>query len=176
MRQPKPDAGVAPVVQLTHVRRMIGQQLWTDFDPPDWIAGGGLLNRSGKLVGVHAGRSSFGGAVYGQLTNAQSFLGRLKNGEVWGRWLRGSSPVTGAALTTSPDGLKILSLASGSSAAQAGLQLGDVVVRIDGKPSQVPDDLYQALAEKDPGAALSVEFRRSANAGTVNVALSPRTP
>jgi serine protease Do len=176
LRQSKSDAGVVPAVQSTHVRRMTGQQLWTDFDPPDWTAGGGLLNRWGKLVGVHAGRSSFGGAVYGQLANAQSFLGRLKNGEVWGRWLRGSSPVTGAALTTSPDGLKILSLTSGSSAAQAGLQPGDVVVRIDGKPSQVPDDLYQAVAEKDPGAALSVEFRRNGNAGTVNVALPPRTP
>lgn len=176
MRQPKSDAGVSPVISLTRVRRMIGQPLWTDFDPPDWIAGGGLLNRYGKLVGVHAGRSSFGGAVYGQLTNAPSFLGRLKNGEVWGRWLRGSSPVTGADLTTSPEGLKIVSLASGSSAAQAGLQPGDVVVRMDGKPSQVPDDLYQAVAEKDPGGALSVEFRRSGNSGTVNVALSPRTP
>jgi S1-C subfamily serine protease len=110
------------------------------------------------------------------LTNAQSFLGRLKNGEVWGRWLRGSSPVTGAVLTSSPDGLKILSLADKSSAAQAGLQPGDILVRIDGKSAHVPDDLYQALAEKDPGAALSVEFRRNGNAGTVNVPLSPRTP
>jgi S1-C subfamily serine protease len=175
-RQPKPDAGAVPAVQSTHVRRIVGQQLWTDFDPPDGTAGGGLLNRWGKLVGVHAGRSRFGGAVYGQLTNAQSFLGRLKNGEVWGRWLRGSSPVTGAVLTSSPDGLKILSLADKSPAAQAGLQPGDIVVRIDGKPSQVPDDLYQAVAEKDSGAALPIEFRRSGNAGTVNVPLSPRIP
>ena len=176
MRQPKPDAGVPPLVSLTRVRRMVGQQLWTDFDPPEWTAGCGLLNRWGKLVGVQAGRSSFGGAVYGQLINAQSILGRLKNGEVWGRWLRGSSPVTGAVLTSSPDGLKVLSLAGNSSAAQAGLQPGDIVVRIDGKPSQVSDDQYQAVAEKDAGGALSIEFRRGGNTGTVNVPLSPRTP
>ncbi len=176
MRQPKSDSGVPPVVSSTRVRRVVGQQVWTDFDPPDWTAGGGLLNRWGKLVGVHAGRSRFGGAVFGQLTNAQSFLGRLKNGEVWGRWLRGSSPVTGAVLTATPDGLKVLSLSDNSSAAKAGLQPGDIVVRIGGKPSQVPDDWYQAGAEKDAGAALSVEFRRNGTTATVPVALSPLTP
>ncbi len=176
MRSPKADAGASPAVAMAKVRRLVGQQLWTDFDPPEWTAGGGLLNRAGKLVGVHAQRSGFGGAVSSQLANASSFVGRLKNGEVWGRWLRGSSPVTGAALMTSPGGLEIRAVAGGSPAAGAGLQPGDVVVRIDGKPIQVLEDASQAVAEKDPGAAISVEFRRAGSGGTVNVGLSPRTP
>ena len=73
MRSPKADAGASPAVSMAKVRRLVGQQLWTDFDPPDWTAGGGLLNRYGKLVGVHAQRSGFGGAVYSQLTNASEF-------------------------------------------------------------------------------------------------------
>lgn len=77
---------------------------------------------------------------------------------------------------TSPEGLKIRAVAASSPAAGAGLQPGDIVVRIDGKPVQVPDDVTQAAAEKDPGAAVSVEFRRAGSAGTVNVGLSPRTP
>jgi S1-C subfamily serine protease len=40
----------------------------------------------------------------------------------------------------------------------------------------VLDDVTQAVAEKDPGAAISVEFRRGGSVGTVNVGLSPRTP
>jgi len=175
-RSLKPGSGATVDVAMARVRRLVGPQLWSDVDPPEWKAGGGLLNRSGKLVGVHSQRSGFGGAVYSQLANVSSFLGRLRNGEVWGRWLRGSAPVTGATLMTSPEGLKIRAVAAGSPAAGAGLQPSDIVVRIDGKPVQVPDDVTQAAAEKDPGAAVSVEFRRAGNVGTVNVGLAPRTP
>lgn len=175
-RSPKPDAGASAAVAKARVRRLVGQQLWTDFDPPAWTTGGGLLNRYGKLVGVHAQRSGFGGAIYSQLANAWSLIGRLKNGEVWGRWLRGSSPVTGAELMTAPDGVRVRAAAGGTPAASAGLQPGDIIVRIDGKPIQVLDDASQAVAEKDPGAAVSVEFRRAGTGGTVNLGLSPRTP
>jgi len=40
----------------------------------------------------------------------------------------------------------------------------------------VLDDVSQAVAEKDPDAAVGVEFRRAGSGGTVNVSLSPRTP
>lgn len=175
-RSPKPGSGASATIGLAQVRRLVGPQVWTDFDPPEWTAGGGLLNRSGKLVGVHVRHSGFGGTICSQLANAWSFVGRLRNSEVWGRWARGSAPVTGATLMTSPDGLKIRALASGASAASAGLQVGDVIVRIDGKPVQVLDDVTQAVAEQDPGAAISVEFRRAGGGGTANLALSPRTP
>jgi len=175
-RPPDTETNAPPLVSAARVRRLVGQQCWTDFDPAAWTAGGGLLNRYGKLVGVHAARSRFGGAIYGPLANVQAFLGRLKNGEAWGRWPRGSTPETGLELTSSAAGLQVQSLVPNSSAVQAGLQPGDILVRIDGKPVQVPDDLYQAVAEKEPSAAVSIEFRRSGSTGTVNVALSPRTP
>lgn len=175
-RSSKPGSGASATIALAQVRRLVGPQVWTDFDPPEWTAGGGLLNRYGKLVGVHVQHSGFGGTISSQLANAWSFVGRLRNGEVWGRWARGSAPVTGATLMTSPGGLKIRSLANGASAASAGLQVGDVIVRIDGKIMHVLDDVSQTLAEKDPGAAISVEFRRADGGGTVNVALSPRMP
>ncbi len=175
-RSPKADPAATADVAMARVRRLVGPQLWTDVDPPEWTAGGGLLNRSGELVGVQTQRSGFGGAVFSQLANAWGFVGRLRNGEVWGRWLRGSAPVTGATLTTSPAGLKIRAVAAGSPAAGAGLQPGDLVVRIDGKPVHVLGDVAQAVAEKDAGAAISVEFRRGGSVGTVNVGLSPRTP
>ena len=155
---------------------MVGQQIWTDFDPPDWLAGGGLLNRTGKLVAVHGQHSGFGGTISNQLINVWSFIGRLRAGEIWGRWGRGSGPVTGMTLMTSPDGVTIRSLAAGVSAAAAGLQPGDAILRIDGKPVQVLDDAVQAVAEKDPGATISVEFRRAGNTATATVVLSPRTP
>jgi S1-C subfamily serine protease len=172
----EPAADHAPSVVAARVRRLVGAQLWTDVASPNGLPGTGLTNRWGKLVGVHAGRSNFGGALYGVLINAQAFVGRLRNGEVWGRWLRAASPATGLTLTTSSDGLKIHAVAADSPAASSGLQPGDIIVRIDGKPAQVPDDLVQAVAEKNPGATISIEFRRAPGGGTVNVGLSPPRP
>jgi S1-C subfamily serine protease len=40
----------------------------------------------------------------------------------------------------------------------------------------MPDDLYQAIAEKDPGATIRIEFRRGSGGGTINIGLSPHTP
>jgi len=173
-RSAKPDGGATAT--LATVRRAVGLQVWTDAEPPEGLAGGGLLNRKGKLVGVHAQRSNFGGAVYSQLANAWSFVGRLRNGEVWGRWLRGSAPATGATLMTSSEGLQIRAVVAGSPAAAAGLQPGDAVVRVDGKPVQTLEDAAQAVAEKDPGATVGVEYHRNGSGGTANVGLSPRVP
>jgi len=172
----EPAVDGSPFVSAVHVRRLVGVQLWTDEASPGGLPGSGLLNRWGKLVGIHAGRSSFGGVIYGVLPNAQNLLGRLRSDEVWGRWLRAATPATGIVLATSPDGLKVHAVAAGSTAASSDLQAGDIITQIDGKPAQMPDDLYQAIAEKDPGATIRIEFRRGSGGGTINIGLSPHTP
>lgn len=169
------DRQAASAVTIANVRRLVGAQLWTDAVVPGGTYGGGLFTRWGRLVGVHAAASRFGGAVYGVLPEASKILDRLRAGEVWGRWLRAAAPTIGARLVISPEGLAVQSVAARSPAARTGLQPGDVVRQIDGRAVRLPDELYEATAEKMTGETVRIDYRRAAERRTADVALAPVT-
>lgn len=64
------------------------------------------------------------------------------------------------ALTGSSSGALISSVTSGSPAAQAGLQAGDLITALNGKAVTSPDDLSQALAQLAPGDRATVSVTR----------------
>jgi putative serine protease PepD len=61
-------------------------------------------------------------------------------------------------------------------AALAGLKAGDVVTRIDGRPVVGEDDIQQALAERDAGQEVTLDYKRGEAAAQVKVKLTPRVP
>ncbi len=58
------------------------------------------------------------------------------------------------------DGLRLASVLPGTAAARAGLQNGDVVVRLGDQPINAFEDLRRLLAQKRPGDAVSVVYLR----------------
>jgi S1-C subfamily serine protease len=67
-------------------------------------------------------------------------------------------------------------VAPGSSAAGQGLQPADLITRVDGRPVLMSDDVWQAQAEKDPGATVDLEYRRGTQTSTARIYLAPRLP
>jgi serine protease Do len=59
----------------------------------------------------------------------------------------------------SPDGAVVASETKGA-AREAGLQLGDVIVALDGQPVRNRGDLMEAVMRKEPGDALKVDYVR----------------
>ena len=53
-------------------------------------------------------------------------------------------------------GVKILEVAENSSAASAGLHMGNVITEMDGSPIHTTDDLAAALTQRGPGSRVNV--------------------
>jgi putative serine protease PepD len=74
------------------------------------------------------------------------------------------------------EGFKLTDVVAGGPAAAAGLQVGDVLVRLDGRPIVGDDDLVQAIAERDAGHEAVIDYLRGTAAAQARVKLSPRVP
>lgn len=67
----------------------------------------------------------------------------------------------GATDTASP-GVLVRGLIRGAPAERAGLEPGDVILRIDGEAVARPEDVSRLIGAKSPGQRVSVAFRRAA--------------
>ena len=72
------------------------------------------------------------------------------------------------------DGLRLMEVVEGSSAAEAGLQAGDVLTKLDG--NRLPDRtaLASALVARQPGQVVVVTHKRADRENEVKVKLDPR--
>ncbi|MBO0890612.1 MAG: serine protease, partial [Acidothermales bacterium] len=68
-------------------------------------------------------------------------------------------------------GLYVQSVSAGGPAARAGLQQGDVVTSLDGKPASTPDSLLLASVHKRAGETIAVEYVRSGNTSKATLTL-----
>ena len=156
------------------LRRVFRSTVWTDLEVDDWLPGGPLLNSDGRLVGIQSRRSRFGGILCSRFQDAWPHFQRIRNGEVFGAWQPGTEPLLGFAGSGVPEGYKLTGVTAGGPAAAAGLQAGDVVVRLDGRPIVGDDDLQQAIAERDAGHEAVIDYTRGSAAAQARVKLAPR--
>jgi S1-C subfamily serine protease len=81
-----------------------------------------------------------------------------------GAWIgvstRAQSPTQQMGRTTSPGGLKVIDVTPGGPADEAGIETGDVLMKIDSHALKVPDDLTAAVLFMDPGRAVEVVLDR----------------
>jgi serine protease Do len=73
-------------------------------------------------------------------------------------------------------GAEIVSVQEGTPAARAGLQLGDVVVNVDGKPVRTQSVFMEELAKKRPGDTVRLEYIRYGRRLQADVKLSEFQP
>ena len=71
-------------------------------------------------------------------------------------------------------GVLVSKVEEGSPAADAGIQVGDVLTAVDGKPIAGPQSLALAIREKKPGDTVSVDFLREDGALNASVAVEER--
>jgi membrane-associated protease RseP (regulator of RpoE activity) len=58
------------------------------------------------------------------------------------------------------DGAIVKSVKPKSAGAAAGIKVGDILVRVDGRPVNEPDDVKAAIAAKDSGSAVDIRLVR----------------
>jgi S1-C subfamily serine protease len=165
-----------PAAHIVGIRRVFRGMVWTDFELENWSSGGPLLNREGKVIGILAKRSEFGGFLFSRLENFDGHLGRLRNGEVYGAWYPGLGPMFGINVMSTRDGAKVMEVFANSPAASANLMMGDIVTKVDGRSVVSLEDIYAVLSEKNAGQEASVEYFRGGQMLTTKLLLVPRAP
>lgn len=176
--QPGYEAGRRPQAHVTNLNRVTfnDQTLWTGFDLERFLAGGGLFDREGRLIGVHSRRSQFGGFIYTQSDDFREALDRMKRSEVWDEWEARSGPVFGVTITTANRQCRVVEVVPDSAAAKADIQVGDLITKVGDKAVEDLSDIYRVLGTKNPGDEVTVDVERGKEKRTVTMKLEPRVP
>jgi Do/DeqQ family serine protease len=169
-------------------RSGLGIGLYEDFIQTDapinpGNSGGALVDPQGRLVGLNTaivGSASVGIGFAIPVNVAREAMKQIvEHGEV----RRGHIGVVARDLTTSvardlgfpgKEGAAIVEVVEDSPAATAGLQVGDVVVSVDGAPVHSSSDLRAKIGVRPLGERLKVEFWREGKKKLLDVPIGER--
>ena len=154
----------------------IDDSIQTDAAINHGNSGGPLLDLRGRVIGVNAqiesdsgGNDGVGFAV--PSNTIRSVVSQL----VAGREVRYAYlGVSVESATGDVTGARVTSVRTGTPAASAGLEEGDVVVALDGRTIGTADALRSAVAGKQPGEQLELTIVRDGERRTVTAELAER--
>ena len=138
-------------------------------------SGGALVNKYGEVIGINSIKLSseevegIGFAI--AISEAKPIIDDLiNNGYVSGR------PLVGISVSATRNGLSVEAVSEGSGAANAGLQVGDLIVKADGQVIKKTDELNKIRDTKKPGDTLKLTVIRNGEMMEINVVLGEETP
>ncbi len=138
-------------------------------------SGGPLINMRGEVIGINSQIYSRSGGYMGisfaiPIDEAIRVSDQLRAS---GRVIRGRIGVTIAPVTKEvaesiglgkPVGALVQGVESGGPADKAGIEAGDIITKVDGKPIEKSGDLPRLVGASKPGAKTTLQvFRRGAN-------------
>jgi len=161
--------GRPPVIRLGRVIRKLSHTIQTDAVLVGGDSGGPLFDMHGRVIGINSRigpptTSNYHAAVSAYAEN----WSRLRQGEVWGSRKR-SRAIMGVNGEDHPKGCRVTGAPDGYPAAKAGIKVGDIITKFDGKRIKSFRDLILAVSRKSPGDKVTVEILR--NGGTMQVTL-----
>ena len=129
-------------------------------------SGGPLFNLEGEVIGIH---SSIGASVdqnrHVPVALFQRDWEQLQSGETWGRLgsqveLNPNRPMLGIQMEQGDDSTSISGVIKDSPAENGGLEVGDVLIKVDDVEISRPIDVIAAVSRKQAGDEVVVEVQR----------------
>ncbi len=155
------EPGQEPVAYLVTVRGLLDRAVRTDFRLSDCGRGGPLLDRHGRLIGVHTRRTGDSGEfLYTPMYELAHDWHRLAGGDVGGRWPLGIGPKLGVVVSTRPEGCQVTHVFPKSPAESANLQEGDWIRQLDAQSVASLAEIGRLLANCDPDDEVTLDIRR----------------
>jgi putative serine protease PepD len=144
-------------------------------------SGGPLVDSSGRMVGVNSAIATLGQGSGGQTGNiGVGFsipIGQARRvADEIIRTGHSSYPVIGVTLdsTYSGRGARIRTIAAGGPAAAAGMRVGDVITRVNGRYMADLESVITSIRSNAPGDKVELLVDRSGRTSTITVTLDSR--
>jgi putative serine protease PepD len=147
----------------------IGDAIQTDAAINQGNSGGALVNLDGQIIGINSAIATSGssgniGVGFAISSNrAKAVAEQIMKGQ------KVSHPYLGVSVGDADGGAQIQSISSGGPAAQAGLQVGDVVTKIGDRAIANSEDLVGAIQSSQVGAQLNLTVQRGGSERTMTV-------
>jgi serine protease Do len=171
-------AGRAPPVRLGRVLFLEGDLLCTDCKLVGGDSGGPLFNMRGEVVGIH---SSIGPSLthnfHVPVTAFQRDWTRLLARELWGGdydEANRNRALLGVSGNADAGRCLITQVNDGMPGAKAGIRVGDVILKVNGRDIQTFDQLKNIIAFKRPGDWLTLAIDRAGEKIELRAQLSRR--
>jgi S1-C subfamily serine protease len=155
----------------------ISNVIQTDASINPGNSGGPLLDAQGEVIGINSqiatggGQGSVGIGFAVPVDTLKQLLPQLREGKEIRR------AYLGVVMGPADRGAQVQEITPDSPADDAGLRAGsdgDVITAIDGKAVTGPDDVVEAVAAKQPGDTIEVEYLRGDNKRTASIELAER--
>ncbi len=141
-------------------------------------SGGALADRQGRVIGINTAIQTDGASTTNAgigfaipIDTALSVANRLVAGEPIESGLLG---VRGAVAADGSAGVEVSEVTPGAPAEVAGIQLGDLILSIDGAPVTQFDELAGLVVAHAPGDTVALEIVRNGQPMVINVTLGRR--
>jgi putative serine protease PepD len=171
---PQSPFGNNPFGQQQQSSSTISGLLQTDAPINPGNSGGALVNTNGQVIGINTAIATSGsnsGNIGLGFAIPSNKARQVANDLMAGRKV--SHPALGVSVTEAEGGGALVSnVTGGSAAAKAGLQQGDVITSVNGKPVNDSDDLVGIIQSASVGDKVTIAFTRNGAEKTVTATLA----
>ena len=134
-------------------------------------SGGALVNKYGEVIGINSIKMSVTGVEGIGFAIAISEVKPMIDDLISNGYVSGRS-IIGIRLTESQNGLTVYSVVEGSGAEKAGIKVGDLIVKAEGKVVKTTEELNSVRDEKKPGEYITITFIREGELTDISVQLT----
>ncbi len=164
-----PDSGYVPFIQ-------------TDVPINPGNSGGPLFNMRGEVVGINSQIYSRSGGFMGvsfsipidvalKVSNQLETTGHVSRGKLGVAIQDVSQGLADSFGLPQPEGALVSSVEKGGAAAQAGIEPGDVILKMNGQPVGRSTELPVEIAEQAPGSTVNLQIWRNHSTRDISVKL-----
>ncbi len=150
-------------------------------------SGGPLINMRGEVVGINSQIYSRSGGFQGisfaipideavRVSDQLKATGRVTRGRIGVSIDQVSKELAESLGLAKPEGALVRGVESGSPAAKAGLEPGDIIVKFDGKPIEKSADLPRIVGNTTPGSRAVVSVWRRGKVQDLRVTVGQVEP
>lgn len=174
------DGERGPVVRLGRIVKQDSFTLHSDCKVIGGDSGGPLFDMRGNLIGIHS-RVSYS-VEHNMHVPVREYLAHweeLKDDQFLGEGPFAKRPVKGSgflgfASSDTDDGLLIDEVLEDGPAAMAGIEVGDIVIQLDGMDIKQKEDLKSVLEEKASGQKVDIVLIREGEQIELSIKLGKR--
>lgn len=172
-------AGRDPVVRLGRVLQNTATLIQTDCPLVGGDSGGPLFDLDGRVVGIHSRISwNITANIHVPVNGYKEDWPRLAKGDEWGGMLdflgRPGSAYLGIGFDPEKEDLKVVEVNKDTAAEKAGLQVGDMLVKVDDVKLDKRTELFAFMRKKKPGDQITLEILRAGKPVKISVKLGTR--